>query len=96
MNREEYAKWRSDALVMLNLRYSPNESRVIIEWMDRIKGAAERDLMGEIRTHLDAILDLDINWDLYNSLTYRMWLYAPYILIDDAEYLEEYNECLMA
>lgn len=85
MNQEEYAQWRSDALVMLNLRYTTEESDIIIDWMDRIKGADERSLMGEIRTHLDAILDLDKEWNLYNSLTYRMWLYAPHILRDDRE-----------
>ena len=85
MNQQEYAQWRSDALTMLNLRYSEEESNVIIDWMDRIKGADERSLMGEIREHLDKILELDTAWNLYNSLTYRMWLYAPHILREDAE-----------
>ena len=33
MNEVEYKQWRADALVMLNFRYTSNESRVIIEWM---------------------------------------------------------------
>ena len=85
MNEQEYAQWREDAATMLKLHYSEEECGIIIDWMDRIKGADERSLMGEIRTHLDAILDLDTEWNLYTSLTYRMWLYAPHILREDRE-----------
>ena len=84
MNELEYKQWRLDAAMCLSCKYSESEVLTILRWFDRIKGAGERDLIGELR--LNAFSDFssaepsDGKWSLYNSLMSRLWIYAPYIL----------------
>lgn len=86
MNREQYAQWRADAARALSGRYKPEEIEIVLDWFDGIKGQEERDLIGS--DEVDAMLvfvSARGAHDLYNSLMARVFVYAPFILKEDAE-----------
>lgn len=84
MNRDEYQSWRNDAKQGLEkASYSADEIKIILKWFDNIKGAGERDLLGEDRMNAYMIYAYpeDISdFKLYNSLMSRLWMYAPLII----------------
>jgi len=85
MNEHQYTKWRNDIILMLQCKYTPEQANTIARWFDRIKCADEYDLIGEesVRALCDivnrSLSDKNV-WNLYNSLTARVWLYADLIL----------------
>jgi hypothetical protein len=87
MNVEEYKQWRQDAYATLTAtQYTPEQAETILVWMDTIKGADERDLLGDERNHARlAYQEMDLkHFSLYNVLMSKMWMYASLIL-DRAE-----------
>ena len=81
MNQEEYKVWEQDAARALSGRYNQAEIETVLEWFRRIKGAEERDLIGhdEVEAML-LFVQAQGNFDLYNSLMARLFIYAPLIL----------------
>lgn len=85
MNAEQYAKWEEDARRALSGRYTAEEIEVVLDWFRRIKGSDERDLIGN--DEVEAFLLFSGargNFDLYNSLMARLFIYAPLILREAA------------
>jgi hypothetical protein len=81
MNKEQYTKWRQDAASALQGVYSMQETEIILDWFDHIKGARECELVGpDVMGCLMTIAENDVNFDLHHNLMMRLWLYAPYIL----------------
>jgi len=85
MFESEYYQWRSDIVTMLQCKYTEEQANIIANWFDRIKCADECDLIGE--ESVKALSNIVNNslaekgvWNLYNSLTARVWLYADLIL----------------
>lgn len=87
MNQQQHAVWRTDALDALNRRFTAEESKIVIEWFDRIKGADERDLTSnEFQEGLNVIrhvrAELGAEHDLYIDMMMRVWMYAPLIIAE--------------
>jgi hypothetical protein len=83
MNHQELLRWRNDAYIALSRRYSAQECRTILDWMHNAKSGDEHELVGDARyvAVVEAgILDDHNDFDLYNSLMWRIWYYAPFIL----------------
>jgi hypothetical protein len=81
MTSEEFAQWESDAKRALEARYTAEEIEVVIDWFRRIKGEDERELIGN--DEVEAMLvfaGARENFDLYNCLMARLFIYAPLIL----------------
>lgn len=87
MNKQEYQKWEDDARLALSGKYTADEAGIILDWFRNIKGAGERDLIGHdaVEAMLTFVAAQD-NFDLYSSLMARLFIYAPLILREDAEY----------
>lgn len=81
MNKEEYLKWRMDAATCLMLRYNAEDTEKVLCWFDYIKGREERELVGDesVECMLKFVTSCD-NFDMYNSLMCRLFIYAPLIL----------------
>ena len=81
MNQEEYKRWEGDADRALSGRYTPAERTTILRWFRTIKGADERELVGndEVEAMLTFVAAKG-GFDLYNSLMARLFIYAPLIL----------------
>lgn len=90
MNQEEYKRWEHDADNALSGRYTQAERATVLAWFRTIKGADERELVGN--AEVDAMLvfvGAKGSFDLYNSLMARLFVYAPLILKEaheDAQY----------
>ena len=88
VNQTEYKAWEEDARRALSGRYCLADIGTVLDWFRSIKGADERDLIGndEVEAMLTFTGARD-NHDLYNSLMARLFIYAPLILaqtlIDD-------------
>lgn len=81
MNQEEFKVWEHDAARALSGRYNQEEIETVLEWFRRIKGAEERDLIGDKALEgMSAFVAAKDNFDLYNSLMARLFIYAPLIL----------------
>jgi hypothetical protein len=81
MTSEEFAQWENDAKRALEARYTAEEIEVVIDWFRRIKGEDERELIGN--DEVEAMLvfaGARENFDLYNCLMARLFIYAPLIL----------------
>lgn len=86
MNHEEYLRWETDAARALSGRYTEEERGIILRWFRHIKGQEERDLIGneEVDAMLKFVGAAD-NFDLYNSLMARLFIYAPLILKEERQ-----------
>ena len=84
MNRDQYNQWREHARQLLLNLYTETQVRVVLHWFDNIKGAGERDLVGndEVNAML-TFAQARNSFDLYNSLMARIFIYAPLILKED-------------
>jgi hypothetical protein len=82
MSEEEYYKWCNDALIGLLCRYTNDECIIILEWMDMIKARKENDLVGDERYKgVLACINIELeHLDMYSSMMWRAWYYAPFIL----------------
>ena len=81
MDQEEYKKWENDAKHCLSVKYNQEEIGRILEWFRSIKASDERDLIGSDRVEsFSQFYGYNKNWNLYDSLMARLWVYAPYIL----------------
>jgi hypothetical protein len=87
MNEAEYKQWELDAANALSGKYCEEEIGTILYWFSNIRSSNERDLVGNATlTHICEVSDavfIDKNWSLYNSLMWRLWIYAPYILKEE-------------
>lgn len=91
MNREEYARWEADADRALSGRYTPQERAIILAWFRSIKGQDERELIGNEQVEAMLVFVTAAgNFDLYNSLMARLFIYAPLILREDREERERF------
>lgn len=81
MNVQEYERWEQDARRALSGRYASEEIDTILGWFRSIKSVDERELIGdaEVRAMLTFVAARG-NFDLYNSLMARLFIYAPLIL----------------
>jgi hypothetical protein len=79
MNENEFSEWKSAALIALCSKYSFEESIKVVDWFDTIDTRKEINLVGE-ETVYSLLCVFRKNFDLYNSLMIRLWVYAPYIL----------------
>jgi hypothetical protein len=86
MNQDEYKKWEKDASLSLSGKYTQSEIKTVIDWFRTIKGAEERDLIGdeEVAAMLKFVCAKN-NFDLYNTFMARLFIYAPLILKEAAE-----------
>ena len=81
MNEQEYAQWENDANWALTGKYTGPEANIIIGWFRSIDGRQERNLIGD-----EAVDAFQIfcaakgNFNLYDSLMSRLFIYAPLIL----------------
>lgn len=81
MNAEQYKHWERDASQALHGRYSQNEIDIVLGWFRAIKGSGEEDLIGEEAVKaMSTFVVARGNFDLYNSLMARLFIYAPLIL----------------
>ena len=87
MDSIQYKQWETDADRALSGKYNSEEREIILEWFRRIKGQDERDLIGNdgVEAMLTFVAAAD-NFDLYNSLMARLFIYAPLILREEAAY----------
>ena len=86
MNEQEYKKWVEDARRALSGRYSEAEIDIIMAWFRRIKGADERDLVGHDAVEAMLVFTgVGDTYDMYNSLMARVFVYAPFILAQEAQ-----------
>lgn len=85
MDQEQYAQWEDDARRALTGRYGAADIETILSWFRSIKGADERELVGhkEVEAML-TFVSARGNFDLYNSLMARLFVYAPLILLESA------------
>lgn len=84
MNQEEYAQWELDAARALQSRYNQAQITCVLRWFRGIKGADERELVGDAA--VDGMLVFVCakdNFDIYNSLMARLFVYAPLILREE-------------
>lgn len=89
MNAEQYAAWEQDAARALSGRYTPQEVAIIIRWFSFIKGAGERDLVGDEAVEAMLVfVGARGRFDVYNSLMARLFIYAPFI-IEEARQRQE-------
>lgn len=81
MNTQEFQKWEQDARQALLNLYTPAETEVVLRWFRNIKGQEERDLVGneEVESMLKFVC-AQSNFNMYNSLMSRLFIYAPLIL----------------
>lgn len=83
MNLAQYYNWRANALTSLSYVYTIEESYKVLDWFDRIKGEEEYELTGHVtQESLRSIRDQTMNFNLYNDLMMRVWLYAPFIIAE--------------
>jgi hypothetical protein len=82
MNEEEYEEWERHARLMLNIsgKYWPNEVNEIIGWFRHIDGAAERGLLGDGSIDAFLVFIKGGQFNLYDSLMSRLFIYAPMIV----------------
>jgi len=86
MNEQELKKWFVDARIVLSTcGYSEEETKIILDWFHHIRGSDERVLIGDaaVDAHsliCDAIIERTGKFNLYNSLMWRLIMYAPLIL----------------
>lgn len=81
MNEEQWKEWESNAKLALFPKYTPEEIDQVLKWFKSIKASKEKDLIGE--EALSAMLTFvsaGDNFDMYNSLMARLFIYAPLIL----------------
>lgn len=86
MNEQEYKAWEAAADVALSDRYVYADRQFVLDWFRRIKGQEERELIGN--EEVDAMLKFVCargNFDMYNSLMARLFIYAPLILKEHRE-----------
>lgn len=81
MNEEQYAQWEVDAARALSGRYTEAEIAIVIAWFYSIKGVDECELIGDeaVKAMLEFVRAKN-NFDMYNSLMARLFIYAPLIL----------------
>ena len=83
MNEKEWNKWVHDANIALGLLYSTEDTAIIIDWFSRIKTRKEIDLVGEeVVEAASVFICAKDNFNVYNSLMARLFIYAPLILKD--------------
>lgn len=81
MNEQEYRKWEQDALRALSGKYSEQQALAVIDWFSRIKGSTEIELLGVDRAGaMLKFVDNGADFDLYDTLMARLFIYAPLIL----------------
>ncbi len=81
MNEQEYTIWENDARRALSGRYSEAEIKEVLDFFRCIKGADERELVGDKEVEAFLVFsDAKGNFDLYNSMMARLFIYAPLIL----------------
>jgi len=81
MNEREYLKWQDDARAALSRIYTESEVETVLAWFRSIKGADERELVGDKAVDsMDLIYEAWDSFSLYHSLMARLWFYAPLIL----------------
>lgn len=82
MNEDEWEEWMSHARLILNItgKYWPNEVDEIIDWFRNIKGSSERGLMGDESINAFHIFIKGGQFNLYDSLMSRLFIYAPMIV----------------
>lgn len=86
MNEEEWANWETDARLALSGIYKEDEITIVLDWFRSIKGARERELIGD--EAVEAMLTFVTargKFNLYNSLMARIFIYAPLILEENAK-----------
>lgn len=81
MNQQDYCIWEEDARRALSGRYAFADRETILDWFRRIDGANERDLIGsEAVDAIQVFTGARAQFDRYNSLMARLFIYAPLIL----------------
>ena len=86
MNHEEYLRWDADANRALAGKYTQEERAIILRWFRNIKGQEERELIGneEVEAML-TFVGAAGNFDVYNSMMARLFIYAPLILKEERQ-----------
>lgn len=82
MDKEAWEKWWVDAYKALRAKYDEKQSTKIVDWFYTIKASKEIALVGEEKMNALRVLYEGPHFDLYHSLMYRMWVYAPYIIAE--------------
>lgn len=81
MNEMEFNKWTDDATQALlrTGRYTADEITKILAWFWSMDSRAESDLIGDDALKALSMV-LEQNFDMYNSLMVRLFVYSPLIL----------------
>jgi hypothetical protein len=86
MNHEEYLRWKADADRALSGKYTAEERAIIVGWFDYMKGQDERELVGnEAVEAMLVFVQAGNNFEVYDSLMARLFIYAPLILKQERE-----------
>lgn len=89
MNQEEYVKWMVDATAALSRIYSAEDTEIVIEWFRHIRGSHEYELIGTDQVEAMLVFVTSGNcFSVYNSMMARLFIYAPIILKEAHEEMQ--------